>query len=183
MPMPSRAPVTELYPGLLLEVSPSRLCAACFSPSGPPLTPRSPSGILSAPASVSQVDPSRKHSHFSQDPWGHPPLSTAVASSWLPPTLTFLPPLLLLPGVTPPPNKLPAPKFSSQTSPSQNPKPRQTARQNVHGGHFLPQIPILQTVLQLSFYRTLSFQNYCFLINRNELRQVPDHSQASFPHR
>lgn len=133
MPMPPRAPVTELYPGLLLEVSPSRLCAACFSPSGPPLTPRSPSGILSAPASVSQVDPSRKHSEFSQDPWGHPPLSTAVASSWLPPTLTFLPPLLLLPGVTPPPppNKLPAPKFSSQTSASQNPRPRQTARQNV----------------------------------------------------
>lgn len=44
------APVIELHTVLLLEASPSRLCADRFSHPDPPLTPRSPSGFTPAPA-------------------------------------------------------------------------------------------------------------------------------------
>ena len=49
-PMPPGTPVTELHTVLLLEASPSRLCADHFSHPDPPLTPRSPSGFTPAPA-------------------------------------------------------------------------------------------------------------------------------------
>lgn len=44
-----------------------------------------------------------------------------------------------------PPNKLPAPKCSSRTSPPQNPNQGTPLDKIFHCGRFLPQIPILQT--------------------------------------